>query len=176
MVTKLKEKIIEIVRPERFQLPGYDPKGDEKTTFHVMLVMSILVSLIFIGRFSNAKDRLYYTDYETGKRFLWENAVMPDFEYILSWTLSGFFITAVICLIYIGVRYAYLHKESKSIYLMRRLPRRGEILRRCAAVPAWHALQCIIWAFGLLLVFFAIYMIATPSSCLTPDQWSKIWR
>ena len=177
MVTELKEKIIKIVRPERLVLPGYDPDGSEKNTCYGFLAFSVFISLVFfVGRYSNARNKLYYTDYETGEKFLWDGAVMTDFADVLGWSLVGILLTAALCLYYIIVRYTYLHKESKSIYLMRRLPARGELFRRCAAVPFYRAAICLIWAFGLLVLYYATYMTATPDQCLTPDQWSKIWR
>lgn len=177
MISELKQKIIRKEYPERFTLPGYDPDDSEKNTCYGFLVFSVLVSLVFfIGRYSNARDRLYYKNYETGEKFLWEGAVMTDFAEVLGWSLRGLFITAAICLTYILVRYNYLNKESKSIYLIRRLPRRGELFRRCAAVPLCRAAICLICAFALLVLYYAVYMIATPDQCLAPDQWAKIWR
>ena len=100
-------------------LPGYDYTG-EKTTFIVMMILSGFMCLIYDNRYSRARERLFY--WNADKKVLNVQAVMPDFADLLGWTLSGFLISAAICLIYIGIRYSYLHKESKSIYLMRRLP------------------------------------------------------
>ncbi len=173
---RLREKLIKMIRPQRFELPGYDPKGDEKTTFYTLLALSFLLSLTFVFRYGMYRERLYYTNYETGEKFLWENAVMTDFDQVLSWSLAGFLLTAVVCLFYIGVRWNYLHKESKSIYLMRRLPQKGELFRRCAAVPLYRSAVCLVCAFAVLLLCFVIYIGATPAQCLAPDQWAKIWR
>ena len=174
---KLREKLIKKIRPERFGLPGYDPENREKNNFIGWLAFSVFISLVFfVGRYSNARDRLYYKDYETGEKFLWDGAIMTDFADVLGWSLAGLFLTAAICLSYIIIRYNYLNKESKSIYLMRRLPKRGELWRRCAAAPLLRAAICLVFAFVLLLLYFAIYMIATPDQCLAPDQWAKIWR
>lgn len=165
------------MKNDRYILPGYDPENSEKNNFIGLLAFSVFISLVFfVGRYSNARDRLYYKDYETGEKFLWDGAVMTDFADVLGWSLAGFLLTAIVCLSYIGVRYTYLNKESKSIYLMRRLPQRGELFRRCAAVPLLRAAICLVFAFVLLLLYFAIYMIATPDQCLAPDQWAKIWR
>lgn len=174
---KLREKLIKKIRPERFVLPGYDPEGKEKSNILWFLWFSALTGLFsFVVRYQDARDRLFYTDYETGKRFIWDGAVMTDFDEILSWSLAGFLLTAVICLVYIAVRYNYLNKESKSIYLIRRLPQRGELWRRCAVIPIARAVFCIVCAFALLLLCFIIYIGATPDQCLAPDQWAKIWR
>ena len=176
MNAKFRQIVTNRVRPERFLLPGYDPDGSEKNTCRGLLAFSIFVSLIFFGRYSTARDKLYYENYETGEKFLWDGAVMTDFDQVLGWSLAGILVTAVICLSYIAARYSYLNKESKSIYLIRRLPARGEIFRRCAAVPLLRAALCLVWAFGLLVLYYLIYMIATPDQCLVPGQWAGIWR
>ena len=177
MINRLRQIIIQRVQPERFTLPGYDPDGSEKNTCYGFLALSVFVSLVFfVGRYSNARDKLYYKDYETGEKFLWDGAIMTDFDIVLGWSLAGVILTAVICLTYIFVRYNYLNKESKSIYLIRRLPSRGELFRRCAAVPLYMAAICLIWAFGLLVLYYLTYLTATPDQCLAPDQWAKIWR
>ena len=157
----------------RCLLPGYDYDG-EKTTFIIMMIMSGFCCLIYDFRYSTARDRLYY--WSGDDKVLNVQAVMPDFKDLLGWTLGGFLIAAIVCLMFIGVRYHYLHKESKSIYLLRRLPSKGEIFRRCAVMPLAEAMVFLITAGLLLVFFFAIYMISTPDECLMPDQWSKIWR
>ena len=157
----------------RCLLPGYDYDG-EKTTFIIMMIMSGFCCLIYDFRYSTARDRLYY--WSGDDKVLNVQAVMPDFKDLLGWTLGGFLIAAIVCLMFIGVRYHYLHKESKSIYLIRRLPSRGELFRRCAAVPLYMAAICLIWAFCLLVLYYLTYMTATPDQCLAPDQWAKIWR
>ena len=154
-------------------LPGYNYEG-EKTTFIVMMILSGFCCLIYDYRYSTARNRLY--DWNGKEKVLNVHAVMPDFADLLGWTLWGFLISAGIMLIYIGVRYNYLHQESKSIYLMRRLPSKGEIFRRCAVIPLAEALLFVLCWLVLLLLFFAIYMISTPDECLTPGQWSKIWE
>ena len=157
----------------RCLLPGYDYES-EKTTFIIMMIMSGFCCLIYDFRYSTARDRLYY--WSGDDKVLNVQAVMPDFKDLLGWTLGGFLIAAIVCLMFIGVRYHYLHKESKSIYLIRRLPSRGELFRRCAAVPLYMAAICLIWAFCLLVLYYLTYMTATPDQCLAPDQWAKIWR
>ena len=49
---------------------------------------------------------------------------------------------------------------------MRRLPNRGELWRRCLAVPAATALAALAAVAVLAAVYFGIYLIFTPAACL----------
>ena len=71
--------------------------------------------------------------------------------------------------------YFYHRQESRSIYLMRRLPDRWELHRRCLTAPLAGIVFYAAATFTLILITFAIYMWATPAECLTAGQWGKIW-
>ena len=58
------------------------------------------------------------------------------------------------------------YQGGRSIYTMRRLPHRGELWRRCLAVPAATALTALAAAAVLTAVYFGIYLIFTPAVCL----------
>jgi uncharacterized membrane protein YqhA len=87
----------------------------------------------------------------------------------------GFLILALCMLALIVYHYAYHYQGSKSIYLMKRLPNRWEMHRRCITLPLLAALICLIAAIAFLLIYFGIYMVFTPKECLTLGQWQKIW-
>jgi uncharacterized membrane protein YqhA len=101
---------------------------------------------------------------------------MPDFIDIFEGSLGGYFILSLCMLLLIALRYAYYYQNSKSIYLMKRLPDKFELHRRCIILPVMAALSCAVIAFLVLLLYFGHYMLFTPDACLTPGQWAKIWR
>lgn len=102
--------------------------------------------------------------------------MMPDFSEVLLGTMAGFWIV-ICCMAALTVyNYYYHYNESKSIYLMRRLPNGGELHKRCLAFPVVVTLISLGLAFLLLCVYYKIYMISTPVGLLKPDQWEKIWR
>ena len=72
--------------------------------------------------------------------------------------------------------YSYHFKGSKSIYLMRRLPDRWELHRRCLTLPIAMAVFFLLMGFVMLLLFFWAYFAAVPAQYIQPDQWAKIWR
>ena len=119
-------------------------------------------------------DKLYHKN--GSNRTLIPGAIMPDFTEILDRSLWGFLVAIIAALALIGVHYACHYQDSKSIYTMRRLPNRWELHRRCLTLPLYFAAVCAVLAALLLVLYFVLYMLATPAQCLTPDQWQKIWR
>jgi hypothetical protein len=162
----------------KIKLPRHVPPGVD---YHIEikwistgLLIGFLYSCGFFIRFFNARNALFIWD--GTKRFLDKSAVMPDFITILGRSLSGFLLLAIGVLAIIAYHYGYHYRGSKSIYLMRRLPSRWELWRRCVTLPVLAAVLCLCIAATLLFIYFGIYMISTPKACLTPEQWQKMWR
>lgn len=157
----------------RYTPPGFDSRY-ELRLFLAGTALATLHSLSFLSRFANAKSHLYG---QMGtERYLLPGAVMPDFHILLGNALTGFLVLALFWVpVFVTVHYTYHWQDSKSVYLMRRLPNRWEFHRRCLTLPLSVALLCLAVAAILLLVYYGIYMAATPEECLTPRQWQKIW-
>ncbi|MGI6358926.1 MAG: hypothetical protein ACOX2K_09595 [Bacillota bacterium] len=132
-----------------------------------------LYSCGFLVRYASRYDSLFHWDGTA--RVLDTRAIMPDFVEILGGSLNGFLILALCAVAMIAYHYAYHYQGSKSIYLMKRLPSRWELPRRCLTLPLLAVLACLCAALLLLLIYYGIYMALTPRACLAPDQWQKIW-
>ena len=148
--------------------PGLNPLPGVKI-FALGMIFSGLYSLGFVFRFFRAQKNLLQFPNEP---FVY----MPDFYTFLGKYWLGF---GVLCLFLLGIivyNYAYHRQGSKSIYLMRRLPSRMELHRRCLALPLFGIFICLICVILLLFVFYWIYMQKTPAEVLAPDQWQKLWR
>lgn len=139
------------------------------------LVVALFFSFGFFGRYSEARAGLFHI--QNGKRILMEGAVMPQFSEILGNSLNSFFLYGGIMLFVVIWHYVYYYQGgSKSIYVMKRLPNRWEIHKRAWLLPLLAAVVVVIAAFAVLIVYFEIYMIATPEQCILPGQWQGIWR
>lgn len=66
--------------------------------------------------------------------------------------------------------YAYHWGGAKPIYLMRRLPSRWELHRRCLTMPFVGLAGCTVLTVGLVLVYFLIYRICTPKEVYVSGQ------
>jgi len=156
-----------------FTPPGIDA-GRELRGFLTGLVVAGILSLNFFQRFSKAKALLYHI--QGTKEVLREGAVMTNFSVVLGGSLNRF---GFLCVLLLGVlvwHYLYYWQGSKSIYLMKRLPSGMEIHKRAWTLPLLAIAITLVTAFALLLLYYEIYMIATPEQCITPGQWQSIWR
>lgn len=156
----------------RYAPPGHSLRTERNVLLYG-LVFSAVISLNFFLRFSDALGWLYRGN--GSSRTLVPGAVMPDFVVLLDRSLIGFFVLAACMAAFAIDHYLYHRRESKSIYLMRRLPDRWELYRRCLTLPLLAAAACLLAALLVLLLYLAIYLTVTPDVCLTPGQWRKIW-
>lgn len=151
---------------------GFPVKMEEKALAGILgAALGLSIPLPF--RITCARQELY--TYRGTRKVLIEGAMMTDFIDLVEYAFLGFFLAILLALAFGLYHYAYHYQGSKSIYLMRRLPNRFELHRRCWSVPLAAAL--IITAVMVLIFFlyFAFYFFITPEGCLAPDQWQKIW-
>ena len=152
--------------------PGYDWLPEWRFLVWGSLA-AFLWSLVYFAQLHEAREALF--ERSLHGYVLIPGVKMKDFVSVLGSSMMGFQIL-IPCLASHVIQHAiYIRQGSKSIYLMRRLPQRSERHRRCLLLPLTFAVCVLIAAFLLLLLYFQIYRAVTPDSCLTPDQWQKIW-
>lgn len=108
-----------------------------------------------------------------GEKIKWLEKYAPpgiDIKVEVIGYIAGVFLFGVmmcgITLFRTGYYYTYHYQGSKMMYLMKRLPDKWEVHRRCWTLPlAGTALLCV-WMLVLRMLYFAIYMVCTPSQCL----------
>ena len=134
-------------------------------------VFALLWSLTYFVAYSDHYSWLFIT--HNGKRIFSEDSVMSNFADIVDGKLLGFVILMIAALGLIGLHYTYHYQGSKSIYVMKRLPKKRELWRRCITLPVILALISGTAAAVLRVIFYVFYMIVTPETALPPGQW--IW-
>lgn len=144
--------------------------------FWCLLVVAVIDSLRFFSAFSVDLELLYtrLTQYELMGVPM--SVKMRDLYWLLEGKFSLFGMVILFCLITIGTRYRYYYQDSKSVYLMRRLPDRGEWHRSCLVQPLLRVALVLVVMAVLLLIFYTVYMNQVPEECLQPNQWQKLWR
>jgi len=149
---------------ERYYPLGFEHETERSIFVACLFGASVWGIIGFYNRYSfwiNSLDKRnpeYRNFYEIlDKAFFWFPIVL------------AFLLAAVI------MHYAYHHTGSKSIYLMRRLPSKWELHRRCFAGPIVCAV--ILLAVGIVLfgIFYASYMLFTPDEWLTGNQLKKLF-
>ena len=98
--------------------------------------------------------------------YFWELAEHSYYGYILG-ILLVLFLQAY-------WNYKYYNKETKSVYVMKRLPDRREYARTIWGAPLIEALAAAAVMILHTVVDLCMYMIVTPEIALQPDWLSRI--
>lgn len=164
-------------RPDlsRWAPPGLDTGPETRWFLIGWACAAAFACLYYCNRFFSARAELYDFGYGGPTSVLLPGAVMPDFAALLGGWWIGFAVVAVCALGLAAAHYAYHWQGGRSIYLMRRLPDRFVLHRRCLTLPALGLALCLLSAAVLLPLFYWLYISATPEECLTPQQWQKLW-
>ena len=138
------------------------------------LAVAVVYSMIYLLRYFNARENLY--EWTLKGRELIEGAVMPDFAELMDGTLLVFLAIALTMMGLAIYHYIYHRLDTKSYYVMRRLPSRWELHLRCLTLPMTGLLICGAAVLIVTLIYYWIYMGCTPEECLMPGQWARFWR
>ena len=148
----------------KFAPPGTIIKEEARRLVLGLAAATCIAALIYGVSLRNAYNLLF--DRVGGERVLRPDAMMLPFDILLGQSLSFFYIVALCSLLATVFHHLSYYTGSKSIYLMRRLPQRWELIRRDFTLPLIGALISLLTAFLLKLLFLAVYYIVTPPQCL----------
>lgn len=155
---------------ERIQEPGrYFPPGYEYETegmaAGVLLGIGMLLSLQFIAVLYREQERLRYL-LEADSARVWPETVAQPFLGLIQ-THAVFYTPFWLFLLGMVVyHYFYYYRDTKSIYVMRRLPRRDVLWRSCVMGPLLGAVSGTVILVLLYLVYFGSYLLVIPAECL----------
>lgn len=159
---------------ERFSPLGYNFET-EKNTFLTLSTCSLVYSvIIFFLRFFDSYNRLY--THRNGKRVLLEGRMMEHFYDLTHGVFYGFFVVMFVSLCFIILRYSFHWQGTKSIYTMKRLPKKSELSKRCVILPLVLVFILILFILLLAAFYLAVYFIFTPKQCLYPFGMENFWR
>lgn len=160
---------------KRFDLTKITPPGTdvfiEIKRFCIALFCATCCSIQIYGISLHRTYDYTLFEYVGTERVLSPNAVMPPFPDILGRSLWFYYFVALCSLSIIILYFMQYYRGSKSIYLMRRLPQRWELLRRSITLPVLGALISLLTAFLMMLLFLAAYYLVTPEQCLPSNPW-----
>ena len=143
--------------------PGYEYE-QERNSAGLLLGIGAGLSLSFFRNLYRAVKALY--EYENHQWGLRENAVAASFGHLVTghW---GLYVPFVLFLVAMMIyHYFYYRRETKSIYLMRRLPRRGVLFKSCVKGPLLGLGIGAAALTVLYLLYYGIYLLAIPKECL----------
>ena len=130
----------------------------------VGVAVATLHSMLFLFRYVDRRADLYHL--KAGKRVLIEGAVITDFETLTEGVFLSFYLIGIVTLLVIIYYYFYHYQGSKMMYLMKRLPDKWELYRRCITLPVVGAVLLMVWMLVVRMLYYSIYILCTPSQCL----------
>lgn len=93
-----------------------------------------------------------------------------DFAALMAWRLTPLPIGVLLMGVMAAVNYSRFYQGSKSIYLMRRLPDKWELHRRCLTAPLLCCGIYVVTAVVLFVLCVAAYRFCMPQEYL-PEDW-----
>ena len=149
---------------------------------HVFAVAGVagFTALILLMRICTARSALYWT--RGSKRELMDGATAPDYGALIAGDgVGGFPLPLLTGLLLLGLlfvcvkNYLDLSQGSRAIWLMRRLPDRWELPRRCCGLPLLGMAAALVLLLIVVLLFYLVYLWLIPEACRAPDQWHRLW-
>lgn len=150
---------------------------------HVFAVAAVagFTALILLLRICSARSSLYWT--RGSKRELMDGATAPDYGGLVagdgiigSFPLLLLTVLLLLGLLFVCVKnYLDLSQGSRAIWLMRRLPDRWELPRRCCGLPLLGMAAALVLFLIVVLLFYFVYLWLIPEACRAPDQWHRLW-
>lgn len=123
----------------------------------------------------NAEDALY-EELSYGRRLL-PGAQMPGYGDLIGGTMLLYWLYVALCLARVFDYYMQFYRETKSIYVIKRLPDgRREMRARCWTAPVVAIVAGTVAAVMVLFVIYIVYRFATPDGCLPDDVQFVFWR
>ena len=158
---------------ENYFPPGFPWKPWRNLIISVYPASVLFSSACYFTRLKGCYDSLF-NELSKGRELL-PGAVMSLFGNLLEGCSFGF-IVLIVCMLALTIaNYRYHYQGSKSIYLMRRLPKKYEMAKRCLLLPVAVIFVSLATICLLLVIYYQIYLFVTPEQCLLPDQWQIFW-
>ena len=148
----------------RFVPLGLDGEKEKQWIFLGWGLSSFIAVLHFMNQFNDALSRLY--NHMLGGRRLIQGAVMAPFSELVLGCEFGFVLMCLALCLLALYHYRCHSIDSKSIYLMRRLPRAEELHIRCLGLPVMGAAGAMAILGLLTVLFYIVYRRVTPAQCL----------
>lgn len=144
--------------------PGYEYEM-ERNTAGLLLGIAAALSLQYFASLKDAYEMLYYVD-RFFERKVRPEAVAASFGQLAfpyGSLFLPYFLFLAIMMVY---HYLYYYRDTKSIYLMRRLPERGVLVKSCVQAPLLGMAAGALSMAALCLLYYGLYLLVMPGECM----------
>jgi len=146
---------------------GLSPSA-ELSAFAAASIVNLLYSMVsFFWYFDYCLGGLY----ADAKRTILLSPSDPYVSMLPFWAIArdsyrGFFVIVFMLIWAAWYHYHYHSQKSKSIYLMKRLPAKNELKKRCLTLPVTGLLITAAMAISLTAIYYICYITITPEAFL----------
>jgi len=150
--------------PGKFLPPGY-VYTEERNMAGCLLGLAMVLSLQFFARLQVAVEELYYIDRIRGRILRPGVTAAPFLELVRGY--AGLFLPLYLFLVGMMIyHYFYYYRETKSIYLMRRLPQRSVLWKSCVQIPLLGMGAGAVAMLVLFLLYYGGYLLLMPTEAM----------
>lgn len=149
---------------------GFDYKSETNSN-GVLFGLGIGMSFQFLVRLQDAHDSLFmwYKNPELGQtKPVYQiriGAVAPTFAELMEGYWWWFLPWLVALMAWMVVHYTYYYRETKSIYVMRRIRKSGVVLKSCVLAPLAQLLLGFLTALTVYFIDYGWYLLVIPKVC-----------
>lgn len=150
--------------------PGFDYRS-ETSSNGVLFGLGVGMSFQFLFRLQDAHDELFmwYRDLSQGQTEpvyqIKPGAIATPFVELMEGYWWWFLPWLIALLIWGGAHYVYYHRETKSIYVMRRLKKSGVILKSCVLASLAQLVLGLLVALVVYFIDYGWYLLVMPKVC-----------
>lgn len=150
-------------RLDRFYPPGYGWREELKAAAWLFFA-GVVFSLQYLFELGNMVQGLYV--YEGTVRFLRPGAAAESFVFLAQQGCQ-FFLASLLFQVWTVLSHYFSYwRRTKSIYVMRRLPRRGVVFLSCVQGPVL-CLGFLMLALTVLYgMYLGLYFLTVPAECM----------
>ncbi len=149
--------------------PGYEYRTELGLAGALWGTAAGVSAVGFAAKLYYAIDKLYQSvPMADGayRRMLREGARVEAFAELMQWHWALWVPALVFLTALPWLHYSYYCRETRSIYVMRRLPQRGTVLRSCVLGPVLGIGIAIVTAAVLYALYYGIYCLGVPPECM----------
>ena len=160
-------------RIQKYAPPGMDVDGEILAYASVLVIQIFWCLCFFVSWYMNLMSVMAEVKRHPGKNLYFTMRPLSDF---LNHRLFGISILFLVCVCMVILHFRYFHTESKSIYLMRRLPDGRELYRRCLTLPVLVFMLSLIFGLIYIAICMGFYHLFTPDAVKPASDHFSLWR